>query len=35
VFGSVEEARAAGFRACTVCQPDAIARYAAAPLLIP
>jgi O-6-methylguanine DNA methyltransferase len=35
VFRDVEEARAAGFRACAACQPDAVARYAAAPLLIP
>lgn len=35
VFRSVDEARAAGFRACAVCRPDAIARYAAVPLLIP
>ena len=30
-----EAARAAGLRACPVCQPDAIARYAVSPLLIP
>ena len=35
VFRDVDDARAAGFRACAACQPDALAQYAAAPLLVP
>jgi methylated-DNA-[protein]-cysteine S-methyltransferase len=35
IFRDPEDARAAGFRACAVCRPDAIARYAATPLFIP
>jgi O-6-methylguanine DNA methyltransferase len=35
IFRDSDEARAAGFRACAACQPDAIAQYAATPLLIP